>query len=494
MTRISTKVVLLLCIVLVSTVMAGPAAAQAESGTLIPVAPPEGAELPYNVPLRPWLVPEVLALKSQFHEGLSEEFASIAKSRTGDDLTVIIEAARELAARVARVDASIHAIGEEDVTFGIEGISRIIPAESALRDTLFGYVVWHEFSSAPARGMMTRFEGLVRRVTDAGPPTAEMADQLASDQTRLKAAVESGDAAGIARLTPSILETAARVDAVCVSVASGAVALNAVMDSLSADSGESLAEKWATAKETVMDVIEPAEKTGPALKSMTEAMGLIVRLGEFLGQSSRSMDALSAAPDADGDLYIPWTVFRNDYELVAGLDTDILGRESAGDAMAGSAEGGETQGDEHGHTHEPVGEAASEETKAHIAELLPLVVRSDAMMAEQAVEHTSTYVGYATDDIERRYLDEAHFSDSMDEKHKEEAFQKVDGKFRENMEYGVARRLMRAARDEIKIARAAMSRGAGSESQALYHYQNTWLFCLNAGAAADRAKEEALHQ
>jgi hypothetical protein len=493
MTGIRTRTTLSLCIALLATMMTGTAGAQAESGTLVPVAPPEGAELSYNVPLQPWLVPEVLALKTEFHEGLSAEFATIAQTRTGDDLTVIIDAGRDLASKTAGVDAAIRVIGEEDVTFGIEGISRIIPAESALRDTLFGYVVWHEFSSAPARGMMKRFESLVDRVTEAGPVTAQMVDQLASDQTELEAAVEAGDAARIAEVAPSVLETASRVDAVSVSVASAAVALTSIIDSLSVNSGESLAEKWAAARNTVADVVAPAEKTGPALRSMTEAMDLVIRLGEFLGQSAGSVATLSAAPGAEGYLYVPWTVLRNDYELVMGLDEDILGREPASGTPSGSGEeGGEAHG--HEHAHEMIAEAVSEETKAHIASILPLVARSDALMAERAVEYTSAHVGYATDDMERRYLSEAHFSDSMDQEHKDEAFQKVDRKFRENLEYGVARRLMRAARDELKAARAAESRGAGSESEAIHHYENAWLFCLNAGASADRAREEALHQ
>jgi hypothetical protein len=499
-----TKAALLLMITLLAVGMAGTAAAQAESGTLIPVAPPEGAELPYNIPLQAWLVPEVLALKSEFHDGLSAEFASIARSRTGDDLTTIIEAGRDLEARAATVGTSIRAIGEEDVTFGIDGISRIIPAESALRDTLFGYVVWHEFSSAPARGMMTRFEDLVGRIEDAGRVTGEMADQLASAQTGLKEAVEEGDAARIAELAPSILETAARVDGVCVSAASAAVALTSVVDSLSAGSGASLAEKWATARKTVTDAVAPAQSTGPALKSMSEAMDLVIRLGEYLGESQRSLAALSAPPDADGDLYVPWTVFRDDYELAMHLEHDILGREpvpgsAASQHAAQSAGGGGDEGEEshehaHAHEHEFVGEAASEETKAHIASILPVLVQSDALMAERAVEYTSARVGYATDAIEERFLAEAHYSDSMDQDAKTKVFDKVDRKFRENMEYGVARRLMRAAREELTTARAVQARGAGSESQALYQYQNVWLFCLNAGASAGRAEEESTHQ
>jgi len=473
-------------------------AARADDAKVVPVAPPEGAELAYDVPVPTRLVPEVLDLKTRFDDVLSDEFTAIAEDRTTEDITALIDAGRELAVATARVNDSIRAIGELDVTFGIEGISRIIPAESALRDTLFGWVVWHEFSSTPARGMMRRFESQVDRVTGAGPAAGDLAEQLAAVQSQLSVAVKEGDASRIAELTPGMIERAARIDAVCTSAVESASRLVALVDSLSEDSGELLQEKWVEARDAVVATATPAAATGPALASMSDVMGLVVELGEIVGMSSQSVDALSSAPSAEGMVYVPWTVFRNDYEMERRLEYSIIGRGEGGDHAAGSEQEGQGAegegGHDHGHESAYVGGAVSEETRARLTSVLPLHVEANALLAQRAVEYTSTVVGYAEDAIEKQYLALERYSDDLGQDEKAEVLEKVDRRFRENMEFGVARMLITAARDEMKTARREHGAGPGHESQALYHYQNVWLHCLNAGASAGRAEDAALNR
>ena len=72
-----------------AVILAAAAAAQAEDATLVPVAPPEGVELAYDIPLQPWLVPTVLGLKTQFADGLTAEFNGIAENQTGEELTTM---------------------------------------------------------------------------------------------------------------------------------------------------------------------------------------------------------------------------------------------------------------------------------------------------------------------------------------------------------------------------------------------------------------------
>ncbi|MFH1864474.1 MAG: hypothetical protein ABIK85_01200, partial [Candidatus Eisenbacteria bacterium] len=243
MTRMRTNPVSLLALRTLAVLLAcavAPSVATGQDAVLVPVAPPADAEPSYNIPLQPWLVPTIIDLKTQFADGLSAEFNMIAQTQTGEDLITLIEAGEELSAATARIGRTVTAIGELDVTFGIEGISRIIPAESALRDTLFGFVVWHEFSSTPARGMMKRFEGLVDRVTAGGEASADLAAGLAADQRQLEQAVEQGSSIQIAELAPRIVETSMRIDAICAAVAAGARDLGALVDSLSASSGELL--------------------------------------------------------------------------------------------------------------------------------------------------------------------------------------------------------------------------------------------------------------
>jgi hypothetical protein len=456
------------------------AAILSETGELVPVAPPADQELVYDVPLSPWMVPMVLELKSTFDSGFSEEYTTMVGERTASDLTALIDAGRELSTAAASVDASIRAIGEFDVTFGIEGISRIIPAESALRDTLFGFVVWHEFSSAPAKGIMTRFESLVGHVVTAGPVVDEMADQLSSAQGRLAEAVDNRDATTTANLAGVIMETAERLDAVCKSVGVDAGHLMAVMDSLGADSGAELTAKWETAKQAAASSISPFAKADPATRSLSAAIHLIVEMGNIADRSARSVELTSVSPEADGNLYVSWTLLRNDYEMAAALEHLFLheGGEDTGDAGAAQVGGHENGG----------------EMGARLLDLLQLQVKANAMLAERAVEHASARSGFATDAIERQYMSLERYSNDMSQNDKTKALAKVDGRFRENMEYGVMRMSMRAARDELLKGRAEHALGVGHAEEALYHYQNAWLFCLNAGAAAKRAENEALNR
>ncbi len=504
-----TLVVLLACAV----VLAAPPAAQAQDAVPVPVAPAAGVELQYDIPLQPWLVPTVLDLKTQFTDGLSAEFNGIAESQTGEDLTALVEAGTELGDSTARMLAAVRAIGELDVTFGIGGISRIIPAESALRDTLFGFVVWHEFSSTPARGMMRRFESSVNRVTDGGDAAAGFAAELAADWEHLEQAVTEGDLARITELSPGILETSGRIDVVCGTVAAGARELSALIDSLSIDSAELLVDRWAEASRAAAHLGEPAQRTGPALESMSDVLHILVELGGLLDVAEISVDALRAAPDADGNLYLPWAVLKGDWELAHDLRGRVIG-ESVGQTVTGehddeSAEqtvtgehddesAGQTVTGEHDdesaeqtvtgeHDDESVGQAATQETKERIAALLVHQVDANAILAERAVEHTSTSVAEAVDTLEELYLDRAGYADDMKDKRKAKIFQRVDGKLRENLELGSAKMSIKSARAALALGRAYDARGAGYEINALHSYMNAWLHCLNAGAAAQRS-------
>ncbi len=460
-------------------ILAARTVAQAQDATFIPVAPPEGVELVYNIPLQPWLVPTVLDLKVQFADGLSAEFNDIADNQTGEDLSVLVGAGRELSVATMRIRAAVDAIGELDVTFGIEGISRIIPAESALRDTLFGFVVWHEFSSTPARGMMTRFESRVDRVIAGGEAGADLATELAAAQEHLEQAVAQGDLGRIAELSPGIIETSERIDAVCGAVAAGARDLGALVDSLSVDSTELLVERWAEASRAVADAGEPAQRTGTALESMSGVLHILVELGGLLEAAVTSVDALSATPGADGNLYIPWTVMRDDWVLAHDLKERVIA-ESAGQTAEGE--------------HEYVGHAATGQAKTRIAALVVLQVEANAILAERSVEHTSALVAEARDALEERHLDRAGHSDDLNDNRKAKVFEQVDRDLRENMEFASARISARAARVALALGRAYDARGVGYEVDALYNYHNAWLHCLNAGASAMRVTGEAWYR
>ena len=463
-----------------AVVLVAAATAQAEDTMLIPVAPAEGAELAYDIPLQPWLVPTILDLKTQFADGLAAEFNGIAENQTGEEMTVLIEAGRELGVSTALIRTAVDSIGVLDVTFGIEGISRMIPAESALRDTLFGFIVWHEFSSTPARGMMTRFERLVGSVTAGGEAAEGLAIELSAARAHLEQAVEQGDLGRISELSPGVIETSGRIDAVCGTIAIEARELGALIDSLSIDSSELLVDRWADASRAAADSREPVQRTGPALTSMSEVLHILVELGGLLDVAVTSTDALAAAPGTDGNLYISWTVLRDDWQLVHDLKERVLEQ-----STEQAADGEDDQAGEY------VGDAATEQAKARISALFTHQVDANAMLAQRAIEYTSTLVAEATDTLERLYTDKAGYSDDLNAKRKAKVFEQVDKDLREDMELGSAKMSARAARTALALGRAFDARGAGSEVDALYNYNNAWLHCLNAGAAAQRSTAAA---
>jgi hypothetical protein len=425
----------------------------------------------------------VRELKTLYADGLAQEFGFIAETRSGDDLAALVEAGGDLAEAAAAVGDAVKAIGELDVTFGIEGISRIIPAESALRDTLFGYVVWHEFSSAPARGMMTRFEDLVDHVVAGGEASATLTSELASAQSRLEEAVELESSGLIAELAPMIVETSQQINSICLAVAGDAYELSAMVDSLGENSGELLAERWAEASRAVDAVRQPAEKSGPALESMSGILDLVIVLGDFYAEAAKSVDDLSAPPEADGNLYIPWMVVRRDWESARELEVHIIKENEAG------AGGGHDHTHDHDHEcshgYPHLGHVVSDESRARLIALLPYQVQANAILAERAVEHMSTMVSAAIDALEEIYLREEGYSSDLSENRRRDIFEDADRKLRENLDLATAKIAAKEAR--ASIARGRQHTAEGTYVDALYHYHNAWLHSLNAGASALRA-------
>lgn len=461
-----------------------------ERVTFIPAAPPEGAELAYNIPLDSWVIPTVLELKTEFSDGLASEFAWIAEHQTGEDLAALVESGRSLAAAAEQVRETIAAIGAEDVTFGIEGISRIIPAEGALRDTFFGFVVWHEFPSAPAKPAMTRFEDLVGTVVAGGEAAGGLAEGLADLEEQLTAAVDAREADRIAALTPDIVETAGRVDAVCASVAVSARELEQLILELSADSREILVDKWAAAAAAAAGTAAPAETSGPALASVSGVLQLLVELGGVVGEVRESVEDVRAAEPRAGVVFIPWTVLRTDWEVVRDLDEHVLAAaeetQRTGEEVEGAGESGHA-GHAHGDRGERFGDIVTDETRQRIRALFARQVAADAILAKLAVENASTLVAGTVDELEDKLLARTGYSADMSERQQKKAFEEVDAGLRENVELVSARISAKAARTALRKGRSSQALGAGHEVDALYQYHNAWLHSLNAGAAAQRA-------
>jgi hypothetical protein len=461
----------------------------AQTATLVPAAPPENAELPYNIPLHTWMVPEVIDLKTSFSDGLSAEFSDIAENQTSGGIRILIGAGEKQASGAAHLKAAIEAISEIDVTFGIEGISRIIPAEGALRDTLFGFVVWHETSTKNSQGLMKQFEGLVESVVSGGEAAGGLAAQLSTMDDQLNQAIADKNMDRVAELSPGIVETSTQIDALCQSVAESATELGTLIDQLSEDSGKQLMSKWSDAKQAVNECIEPAAGTADAYASVSAVLYLMIELGRLLGVASSSVNAVETAPVVDGLVYIPWTVLRDDWTLVQNLELRLFNASAVNLAQpeAMGAEGG-TSGEE---TPPEMVQApitgATEETKRSIRSLYPYQVEANAILAERAVTYTSMVVDRAMDHLDAFYREEAGFDPSDNERAQRRALEKADESMSENLALVSARMSAAGARQALALGDEAASLGEGHEVDALHQYENAWLFSLNAGASAERA-------
>lgn len=495
----------------------------AQDVTFIPVAPPEGAELAYNIPLQEWMIPPVLELKREFSDGLAAEFSDIAENQTGGDIRTLVESGNTLAEGAERLRAAILSISEIDVTFGIAGISRIIPAEGALRDTLFGFVVWHETPTRNSATLMREFEGLVEQVVSGGDACGALAAQLSDMEARLDEAIASEDMDTVAELAPGIVETSGRIDAICSTVAGTAEQLALLVEELSADSGTQLMDRWSETKAAVAQCMEPAAGTGDAYASVSEVLYLMIELGRLLSTAGESVRVLESAVVEDGMVYIPWTVMRDDWKIVEELEERILAPEAAhaeqhdeeghDDAEhgageeAGSEEAAEHADQEaagehedeveqaadhdHAHSHEIPGmhviSGATDETRRQIRALYSYQVEANGILAERAVAYTSMAVGRAIDTLEAHYKEEADYDPQDDQRGQLRALAEVDEHLRENMPLVSARLSATGARVALGRGDELAAMGAGHEMDALYQYQNAWLHSLNAGNASQRS-------
>lgn len=434
-------------------------AARAQDTRLIPAAPPEGAELAYDIPIPAWLAPTVVELKTEYVDGLAYELAWIADNRITDDLATLVEAGAELGASGERVDRAMHAIGELDVTFGIEGISRIIPAQGALRDTLFGFVVWHESASGDSRELMTMFEGYVDRIARGGEAAARLSGELSSLQERVAAASDTHDFHTIAELTPRVVETATNIDAVCRSLADVSNELGALIAEMSIDSPTALVEEWREAAEATASCSGPAAKTSSALESAADVLAVLMELTHIVEGAAESFDGIPSEPHSDGNFYFPWSSLVTDWRMVEELEKHILSGEVPG---------------------------CPEESKARLTELLPKQVEANGMLAQRAVEYTCLVVARATGVLEDRYRQEHRFSSDLSDRRQRNVLEKVDKSMREDIEFASMKLSTGGAIRALDEGGTKSRRTRGSAWDALYEYNNAWLHCLNAGASASR--------
>jgi hypothetical protein len=427
---------------------------------LTPAAPAPG-QLAFDIPLYPWYLRESIDRKSAFVQVLAAETVALGEAGIEGDVQTIVQGALGLTGIGDRLGAAMVGIGETDPSFGIPDVSQLLPVEGAVRDTIFGFVVWHESSVSESRKTATDLERIVGRVRALGNTAVRLANDLAARSGASKEALGQEQYEPVVNAWADLDQSMSSLRDVADEAQSEASALGALAGQLRAQGPPALDAQWAGVIAATDDTQRLASGIGASLDALLASNAVFADITNALRSFAASVDALEAAQsDAAGMLYVPWTALKDDVDLVTWLDQRVLG----------DAEG-----------------VYPEPTKQRIGAALSLIVEADALLAERAVEYASTVVAGAADKLDDRYRKLEGYRKEDPQRKRDEAVQKAAGRMRDNMDLQSALISAREARAALAAGRLSQAAGSRSEYGALVHFKNAWLHALSGGASATRA-------
>jgi len=423
--------------------------------------PPPSGELTYDIPLPAWLVDAVTKLKLEFAEGLAAETVALADQRMAGDVSSLTDTPNELAAVGQRIDATMSRMGTIDSSFGISGLSQLLTADGAVRDTLFGFVVWHESAQGQSRKVAADLERTVNTMVELGRSAKTQASQLSGSARQMGEALKRKDYASIVSSSGIMARSTADLAGLAAATEEAATGLEKAVWQIREGGETSLEDHWGEVLLETSEARRLVAKMEPSVASMKTSAGLLAGMAGALQVVVQAPSLMtSTKPDAAGVYHIPWTVFQRDVEIATNVNEGFLGGADGEYPQSG---------------------------RASVQGLLGKMVTADRLLAERAVEYTSTEVGRAVDRLEDRYKKEAGWSENDSDRKREGALQKVDLALRGNRDLDAARVSARAARAALDDGKAKEEPGHGFEADALTQYQNAWAHALNAGAAAAKA-------
>lgn len=433
----------------------------ADAQVLLTPAAPAPGQLTFDVPLYPWYLRQSIDRKSAFVQVLAGETVALGEAGIEGDVQTIVQGALGLAGIGDRLGAAMAAIGETDPSFGIPDVSQLMPVEGAVRDTIFGFVVWHESSVSESRKTASNLEQLVGRIRSLGNAAVKLANELAARSGASKEALGREQYEPVVNAWADLDQSMSNLREVADQAQTEASALGALAGQIRAQGSPALDAQWAGVIAATDEAQRLASGIGGSLDALLASNAVFADLTNALRSFAASVDALEAAQnDAAGMLHIPWTVLKDDVDLVSWLDQRVLG-------------------DSGGVYPEP--------TKQHIGGALALVVEADALLAERAVEYASTAVAAAADKIEDHYRKLEGYRKEDPQRRRDDAIEKAAARMRDNMDVQSALISAREARAALAAGRSSQAAGPRSEHGALVHFKNAWLHALNGGASAMRA-------
>ncbi len=428
---------------------------QEASGSEAP-APDGTAASSYNIALPADLVRSIVEVRTGFLDGLAAETSAFLDAEVAGEPGRIRASVDTIGEGVA---AAIEGVGMVDATFGIPGLSRLPILGGTARDTLFGYVVWHEEVGGESRARVRELEAGVDRFTAAGAGARAGAADLAAAVDRAQAALAAGDYLGL--MEPAHGIAGAPLQGVAAELEAAVAELEELVTGCRSDGASPLDTAW----EGVLVQAHGASDLAVSLRDLVPALGASARvleeLAHALGQVAATTAAFSDSVDAaSGDHYVTDGVFVEDRNVVRALRRQAV------------------------EDPEVIFPA---ETGIRIQNLLGALVVADHMLAVWAVEWTSARVSAASDALERHYRETVEYREDAPEEEREEALRQVDVAMKRNTDLAAALVSVRSAEVVLEDGRTLEERGAGYEEKAIVQYRNAWLHSLSAGGSLEKA-------
>jgi len=432
-----------------------------------PAAPPPGSFI-FEIPLPDSLVQSVASLKTDFVEGVLLEATPVAEGRAVGEISALTDVASRLRETGRRVASRMASLGEIDTTFGIPGVSQLVPLSGATRDTIFGYVVWHEGVGGDGPGIVDELERLAGDFRSGGEFAVLVADSIASKTRVARDALAGRDLERSAAAYHDAFELAGFLDSLAVSTDEAAVHLASIIDVVvsggAVPEGSELEAGWEAVRTDVSELRALASSLGEIQGYAAVTSRVLAHITHSTGRVLNGLNAMvEDDPDENGARLLAWSVLRDDMSGVKGLKLTVLAESVPGlDSV----------------------------TKRTMAGHLGRVVEADALLAARAVAFSDSTVEEARSEIEATYRRRAGSTVGGSRGEVEAAERRIEEMSRENMYLQSALNGVRQAHGFLDEADAERRAGACHEGDALRQYKNAWLHALNAGANVNRALEE----
>ena len=445
---------------------AGLLGAASSSDLVVPVGLPDGPTT-FDIPLSPCLVEAVLKLRMDFVEGVATEGMRVATEESSTEAASVVDAAKDMSAVANRIAEAMERLGGMDPTCGIPGLSPLMPMQGAVRETLFGQIVWHESVTGKSRPTTDDLERIVNTLSEIGGRALRLGrdidmgmEPLEGGETDYSTMAES--ATRLTSAMSGLMLEAAASDTAAVELEQ---LVWEIRDGAAVQNQQRLDVEWEKVQMAASEIRRLAARIGPAVDALSSSNRTFVGLTRSVAEMSEQVDTFSALPaDADGARHMPWSLIGASIGIVEDLETEVL---------------------------EPEGDNFPVESLSRLRGLIRGIVEAERMLAERAVEFASTNVAGAEDRFETKYRSDAGYDSSASERQQGKALDDVAARFRRNSDLQTAHTSARACRAWLADGNSKQAAGHGSEIDALTSYSHVWGHALIAGTSADLALAKA---